>query len=129
MRAARSNPGRLVRILSRGTVDPGLRVIFSVWAPHAKSVDLLLGEQRIALAPTSRGYWQTEVSARAGQDYKYSLDGAAALPDPRSRWQPAGVHGASRVPEALVADQTPLRSGFRAVPLGEAIIYELHVGT
>jgi maltooligosyltrehalose trehalohydrolase len=104
-------------------------VIFSVWAPHAKSVDLLLGEQRIALSPTSRGYWQTEVSARAGEDYKYSLDGAAGLPDPRSRWQPLGVHGASRIPEVLVADQIPVRSGFRAVPLGQAIIYELHVGT
>jgi maltooligosyltrehalose trehalohydrolase len=104
-------------------------VIFSVWAPHAKSVDLLLGEQRIALSPTSRGYWQTEVSAHAGQDYKYSLDGAAGRPDPRSRWQPAGVHGASRIPEALVADHIPVRSGFQAVPLGQAIIYELHVGT
>jgi maltooligosyltrehalose trehalohydrolase len=104
-------------------------VIFSVWAPHAKSVDLLLGEQRIALAPASRGYWQAEVSAHAGQDYKYSLDGAAGVPDPRSRWQPAGVHGASRIPEPLVADQIPVRSSFRAVPLGQAIIYELHIGT
>jgi maltooligosyltrehalose trehalohydrolase len=104
-------------------------VIFSVWAPHAKSVDLLLDEQRIALVPTSRGYWQADVSAQAGQDYKYSLDGAAGLPDPRSRWQPAGVHGPSRVLEAFVPDQMPLRSGFRALPLGEAIIYELHVGT
>jgi maltooligosyltrehalose trehalohydrolase len=105
-------------------------MIFSVWAPHAKSVDLLLDEQRIALAPAARGYWQADVPAHAGQDYKYSLDGAAGLPDPRSRWQPSGVHGASRVLGALVADaQTPLRGGFRAVPLGEAIIYEIHVGT
>ena len=105
-------------------------MIFSVWAPHAKSVDLLLDERRIPLAPTARGYWQADVSARAGQDYKYSLDGAAGLPDPRSRWQPAGVHGASRVLGPLLADtQKPARGSFRAAPLSEAIIYELHVGT
>ena len=104
-------------------------MIFSVWAPRAKSVDLLLGERRIALAPGARGHWQAEVAAHAGEDYKYSLDGAAGLPDPRSRWQPAGVHGASRVLAPPSAAQMPGRSGFRAVPLDQAIIYELHVGT
>jgi maltooligosyltrehalose trehalohydrolase len=104
-------------------------VIFSVWAPHARSVDLLLDERRIPLAPEARGYWQAEVSAHAGQDYKYSLDGAAGLPDPRSRWQPAGVHGASQVLETRVLDVRPDRGRFRALPLKEAIIYELHMGT
>jgi maltooligosyltrehalose trehalohydrolase len=105
-------------------------VIFSVWAPHARSVDLLLDGRRIPLASLARGYWQADVSAHAGQDYRYSLDGATGLPDPRSRWQPAGVHGASQVLEARVPDvQGPDRAGFRAVPFKEAIIYELHVGT
>ena len=105
-------------------------MIFSVWAPHAKSVHLLLDERRIPLAPEARGYWQAEVPAHAGQDYKYSLDGAPGLPDPRSRWQPEGVHGASQVLESRVPDvHVPVRSGFRAVPLNQAIIYELHVGT
>ena len=105
-------------------------MIFSVWAPHAKSVDLLLEQQRIPLAPAAQGYWQADVPAHAGQEYKYSLDGAAGLPDPRSRWQPGGVHGASQVLECRVADvQMPIGSGFRAAPLQEAIIYELHVGT
>ena len=105
-------------------------MIFSVWAPHARTVDLLLDEQRIPLAAAARGYWQADVSAHAGQNYKYSLDGAAGQPDPRSRWQPAGVHGASQVLEAAVPDgQMPVRGGFRAVPLSEAVIYELHVGT
>ena len=105
-------------------------MIFSVWAPHAKSVDLLLDERRIPLLPAAQGYWQADVPARAGQDYKYSLDGAAGLPDPRSRWQPAGVHGASQVLESRVAAaQLPLHNSFRAAPLDQAIIYELHVGT
>jgi maltooligosyltrehalose trehalohydrolase len=104
-------------------------VIVSVWAPYAKAVDLILGEQRIALRAAACGYWQADVSAPAGQNYKYSIDGAAALPDPRSRWQPAGVHGASQILEAIADPGPQSRGAFRAVPLREAIIYELHVGT
>jgi maltooligosyltrehalose trehalohydrolase len=104
-------------------------VIFSVWAPLAKTVELLIDVRRIPLAAAARGYWQADVSAAAGQDYQYSLDGAAGLPDPRSRWQPGGVHGASQVIGSLADTRTPLRGAFRAVPLSEAIIYELHVGT
>jgi maltooligosyltrehalose trehalohydrolase len=71
-------------------------VIFSVWAPHAKSVDLILDERRIPLASTRQGYWHADVSAQGGQDYKYSLDGASGVPDPRSRWQPARAFTAHR---------------------------------
>jgi maltooligosyltrehalose trehalohydrolase len=104
-------------------------VIFSVWAPNAKSVDLLLDERRIPLAAAAQGYWQADVPAAAGQNYRYSLDGGAGLPDPRSRWQPAGVHGASQVLEDIADMRMPARSAFRPAPLNQAIIYELHVGT
>jgi maltooligosyltrehalose trehalohydrolase len=104
-------------------------VIFSVWAPNAKSVELLLDERRIPLAAAAEGYWQADVPAAAGQNYRYSLDGADGLPDPRSRWQPAGVHGASQVFENAADVRMPARSVFRAVPLDQAVIYELHVGT
>jgi len=104
-------------------------VILSVWAPHAKTVDVILGEQRIALHAAPCGYWQADVSAHAGQNYQYSIDGAAPAPDPRSRWQPAGVHGASQILGTIADPSPPRRGAFRAVPLGEAIIYELHVGT
>jgi maltooligosyltrehalose trehalohydrolase len=129
MRAARGVSGRIVRSFPRGIIDPGFLVIFSVWAPHARSVDLLLDERRIPLAAAERGYWQADVSARAGQDYKYSLDGAPGLPDPRSRWQPAGVHSASQVLAPVADGPMPVRGSFRAVPLTAAVIYELHVGT
>jgi maltooligosyltrehalose trehalohydrolase len=110
-------------------------VIFSVWAPSAKSVDLVFGEQRFALESLADGYWQIDVAADTRQGYRYSIDGAAPVPDPRSRWQPEGVHGASHVvaAEALQAETLeaePRANGeFQAAPLGEAIIYELHVGT
>ncbi|HXI49540.1 MAG TPA: alpha-amylase family glycosyl hydrolase, partial [Steroidobacteraceae bacterium] len=110
-------------------------MIFSVWAPNAKSVDLVFGEQRFALESLADGYWQIDAAADTRQGYRYSIDGAAPVPDPRSRWQPEGVHGASHVIAAETLQAGPLEaeprgSGeFRPVPLGEAIIYELHVGT
>ena len=105
-------------------------MIFSVWAPNAKSVDLVFGEQRFALESLAHGYWQIDAAADTRQGYRYSIDGAAPVPDPRSRWQPEGVHGASHVIAAEVLEAQPRGSGeFRPVPLGEAIIYELHVGT
>jgi maltooligosyltrehalose trehalohydrolase len=110
-------------------------VIFSVWAPKAKSVDLVLGERRFALEPLADGYWQADVAADARQGYRYSIDGSAAVPDPRSHWQPEGVHGASHVIAAEALQAAPPEAGprvngeFRAEPLSDAIIYELHLGT
>jgi maltooligosyltrehalose trehalohydrolase len=102
-------------------------VIFSVWAPDAKSVDLVLGERRFALEPLADGYWQADVAADTRRGYRYSIDGSAAVPDPRSRWQPEGVHGASHVIAAESLKAVPLE--FHARPLSDAIIYELHLGT
>jgi maltooligosyltrehalose trehalohydrolase len=110
-------------------------VIFSVWAPHARTLDLVVGEQRFALAPLADGYWQADVAVDTRQGYRYSIDGAWPVPDPRSRWQPGGVHGASHVVDAeSLAAAAPLNGSrahreFRAVPLTQAIIYELHIGT
>ena len=98
---------------------------FSVWAPTAKSVDVVIGGQRHALATDGDEYWQGEVHLPLEQGYRYSVDGGPAFPDPRSRWQRDGVHGDSfQSGLTLVQD-----SSFRAVPLCEALIYELHVGT
>jgi len=103
---------------------------FSVWAPLArKSVELVCADERFALAGDSEGYWRIECTpAQIDAGYKFSIDGGTPLPDPRSRWQPHGVHGAS----FLVSDaqlQEITRSVFRQKPLAEAVIYELHIGT
>ena len=103
-------------------------MIFSVWAPAAKSVELVTAARRVALTVDDRGYWQAEVDAadvRAG--YRYSIDGGGPLPDPRSRWQPQGVHGPSQVPELRPA--APRATQFRPRALRDAVIYELHIGT
>jgi maltooligosyltrehalose trehalohydrolase len=104
---------------------------FSVWAPAANSVELIIGEQRIVLEAQG-GFWQGEAALSAEQGYRFSVDGGAPVPDPRSRWQRDGVHGAS-----FALDPAPLRQvasagqaeGFQARPLRDAIVYELHVGT
>ncbi|NIP80014.1 MAG: malto-oligosyltrehalose trehalohydrolase, partial [Gemmatimonadetes bacterium] len=62
-----------------------------------------------------------------GTDYAFSLDGGPPRPDPRSRWQPYGVHGPSRrVEPSSWSWRSDDREGLR---LRSAVFYELHVGT
>ena len=76
----------------------------------------------------SGGWWEADVSdAGPGTDYGFVLDGAGPFPDPRSPWQPAGVHGPSRSVDHTAFPWTD--RGWRAAPLASAVLYELHVGT
>jgi len=103
-------------------------MILSVWAPSAKSVELVTPTGRVALAADEKGYWRGEIdAAQVRGGYQYSIDGGEPLPDPRARWQPEGVHGPSHVLEAGRLD--PHGGRFRPNPLHAAIIYELHIGT
>jgi maltooligosyltrehalose trehalohydrolase len=106
-------------------------VNLEVWAPSAKSVELVTPQRRIALhrrdpqSAAADGYWQAQVETDAlAQGYRYSLDGADPIPDPHSMWQPDGVHGRS-----YVVDLPAITADFRAKPLGESVIYEMHIGT
>jgi maltooligosyltrehalose trehalohydrolase len=102
---------------------------FEVWAPNANEVTLKLQDETIALEKQERGYWRTRVAnAKAGDDYFYILDRRdPPFPDPRSLWQPSGVHGPSRLIDHCAFPWTD--RGWQAPPLSGAIIYELHVGT
>src|SRR3954469_19477475 len=124
--------GRFASVVMSGRLDrssPGrdqYMSAFAVWAPRPERVEVLLDG---ALHPMSRGddgWWRTTV-AHEGTDYAFVLDGGPPRPDPRSAWQPHGVHGASRrVDHSLFAwaDQN-----WRGVPLPGSVLYELHVGT
>jgi maltooligosyltrehalose trehalohydrolase len=101
---------------------------FSLWAPLAKSADLVLEGRRIALHPGSDGFWGVEAAARTGTRYRFSVNGGDPLPDPRSLWQPDGVHGDSQVIDTAELRQLHAE-GFEPRPLRDAVIYELHVGT
>ena len=66
--------------------------------------------------------------ARAGDDYAYVLNGSdRELPDPVSRFQPAGVHGPSRIVDPSSFAWTD--AGWSGLAMPDLIIYELHVGT
>jgi maltooligosyltrehalose trehalohydrolase len=155
-------------------------VNIGVWAPFAKSVELVTPNRRIAMRPRTAadaqitvpaaahvtagahvdpddcGYWQVDVDESSlSEGYRYSIDGGEPRPDPRSKWQPQGVHGASygehaaaggspnaqlsatrqraagEFPIAAVGE-LPVAEGappFAAAPLTGAVIYEMHVGT
>ncbi len=96
-----------------------------VWAPNAERVELVTAERRIELKRAAHARFEGP-ALPAGSEYRFSLDGRAPLPDPRSRWQPHGVHGPSRVLERHFDFSD---AEFRAPPLASGVIYELHVGT
>jgi maltooligosyltrehalose trehalohydrolase len=109
-------------------------VHYRVWAPVAReaAVEVVDGTGRVlrtmALAPGGgRGYFHGhDESGRAGDRYRFSLDGKNGLPDPASRWQPEGVHGPSMVIDASVY---PWRDGAWKRPrFRDLVIYEMHVG-
>jgi maltooligosyltrehalose trehalohydrolase len=61
------------------------------------------------------------------EDYGFSIDGGPVRPDPRTPWQPQGVHGLSRRYDHDAFAWTDQR--WHGVPLAGAVLYELHVGT
>lgn len=108
----------------------GGRCQFTLWAPHASEVILkIVSDGRlIPMEPRGRGYWIADVGdCPPGTRYSYLLSGKGEFPDPASPSQPDGVHGPS---EVVDHDAFAWGDGsWRAMPLSEMIIYELHVGT
>jgi malto-oligosyltrehalose trehalohydrolase len=114
--------------------DGGVR--FRLWAPRARSVELLLGHAsdvgdsssiELAMRPEPGGWWSlTTAKAAPGARYRYIVDGSA-FPDPASRLQPDGVHGASAVVDP--ADYGWHDDDWCGRPWEELVIYELHIGT
>ncbi|HEU4697607.1 MAG TPA: malto-oligosyltrehalose trehalohydrolase [Gemmatimonadales bacterium] len=107
-------------------------VEFAVWAPKAERVDVVLESgPATGIYPLARGdagvYAGFVAGAGAGDDYRYRLDGGDPLPDPVSRYQPEGVHGASQVvdPSAFAWSD----AGWRGRAMADLVLYELHVGT
>jgi maltooligosyltrehalose trehalohydrolase len=102
---------------------------FAVWAPDRNRVSVLVGEQRIALDPAPGGWWHTDQPDHGhGTDYAFLLDDdATPLPDPRSRWQPKGVHERSRVYDHDAFWWTDDTWTGRA--LAGSVLYECHIGT
>ena len=92
---------------------------FDVWAPSATEVELEVSapgaerSRRLPMTRTTRGWWAPAGPEPLGEvDYAYVLDGGRAVPDPRSRRQPHGVHGPSRTydPRRTTGRTTPGRA-------------------
>jgi maltooligosyltrehalose trehalohydrolase len=99
-----------------------------VWAPLPTRVEALVGTRRLAMARDEWGWWSVDVpELRAGDDYAFSLDGGAPRPDPRSQFQPDGVHGWSRVVDHSTFRWTD--HDWRGIDLPASVLYELHIGT
>ncbi|HXH80141.1 malto-oligosyltrehalose synthase [Nocardioides sp.] len=122
--------GHPVALLIRGAAPlPTAHDRFDVWAPRARSMALQVGGQRIAMRRRADDWWTpTEAVPEGEVDYGYLIDDAdRAVPDPRSRRQPDGVHGLSRTFDAGAHDWTD--TAWTGRQLAGSVIYELHVGT
>ena len=103
-------------------------ISFRVWAPKAKSLEVKIQGERFGMTAGENGWWFVEAPlAGAGIDYVFIIDGGEPLPDPRSPWQPSGIHGPSRTVNHSGFKWTDQR--WQAGPLSSAIFYELHIGT
>jgi maltooligosyltrehalose trehalohydrolase len=102
---------------------------FAVWGPRVDRCRVQVGDTAHAMRPEERGWWRAEVEdAGHGTEYGFLVDEDPKLyPDPRSMWQPSGVHRASRVLDHERFEWSD--AGWSPVPLSRAIVYELHVGT
>ncbi|MFO1431733.1 MAG: malto-oligosyltrehalose trehalohydrolase [Candidatus Competibacteraceae bacterium] len=108
-------------------------VRFRLWAPTAQHVELCLetGGDRDAVLPmpaVGDGWFELVTDqAKAGDLYRYRIDGKLQVPDPASRYNPKDVHGPSQIVD-------PSRFAWKNLdwlgrPWEEVVLYELHVGT
>jgi maltooligosyltrehalose trehalohydrolase len=107
-------------------------VRFRVWAPAARDLTLVVHDGRSAgeypLPRDDEGVFDRLVDRVApGDRYSYRVNGGELRPDPASRFQPDGVHGASQIVDPSRFTWTDARWGGR--PAADRILYELHVGT
>ncbi len=102
--------------------------VFEVWAPNAQSMDVVIHGTPAPMARIADGWWRLDrPDAGHGTDYAFRINGGIPFPDPRSPWQPQGVHSASRVYDQARFEWHDQR--FQQRPLSAALFYELHIGT
>ena len=106
-------------------------VRFRLWAPKARSVELLLCDAEsphLFLLRQSEGWFELVTNqAKAGSLYHYQISGQLKVPDPASRFQPSDVHGPSEVVDPAAFEWED--QAWLGRPWQETVIYELHVGT
>jgi maltooligosyltrehalose trehalohydrolase len=118
------------RQLGANVLENG-RVSFRVWAPRCKEVGVVLigsDARTEVLKGAGNGYFEAILDGVApGTRYEFLLDRSRRRPDPASRFQPDGVHGASQVFHP--AQYQRQNDGWVGLALDKYVLYELHVGT
>jgi maltooligosyltrehalose trehalohydrolase len=101
---------------------------FSVWAPRARTVAVCAGSHSYPLQQQEQGWWRgTIAELQPGDKYQFQIDDGDPIPDPRSPFQPEGVHGPSQIVDHAAFQWSDAH--WQARPLSSAVIYELHLGT
>ncbi|MGE3285374.1 MAG: malto-oligosyltrehalose trehalohydrolase [Pseudonocardia sp.] len=102
---------------------------FEVWAPERERVRVHVDGATHDLSPGRGGWWRASVAdAGPGSRYAFLLDeDPTPLPDPRSRWQPDGVHQASQLYDDSAFVWSDGTWTGRQLP--GSVVYELHIGT
>lgn len=103
---------------------------FALWAPNARDVSVVIGEQAFALRSEADGWFIGEVACQPGDHYFYRFTNtqneSQDVPDPASRYQPEGVHGPSQAVDTGAFEWQ--HDTWTGRPWQEAVIHEQHVG-
>jgi maltooligosyltrehalose trehalohydrolase len=106
-------------------------VLFRAWAPLANQLSACITHPRPAILPMERDaddvFTAFAELLPAGAEYYFEQNGDRRRPDPVSRFQPHGVHGASQVVDRDAFAWTD--RDWTGIALEDFIIYELHTGT
>lgn len=118
---------------SQGAEVIGSGVRYRTWTEHDRADVVVLDHEgsvlrELPMHQEDDGYFVAiDPEGKAGDLYRYRLAGADHWPDPFSRYQPFGVHGASMVVDWAAFNWTD--AGWQRPAFDDLIIYELHVGT
>ena len=108
----------------------GTGTSFRVWAPFAHSVAVAgsfnnWSDTQHQLASEGNGYWSADVpEARAGDEYRYAINGSHSRIDPRALAVTSSVGNG-----IIVDDGYEWEHQFRSPPWNEMVVYEMHTRT
>lgn len=131
-----THPSAASAALHLGARRAGTGVHFRVWAPGHERVEIVLYAadgttelRSVTAQPMPDGLFEASLHGEGDRVlYKVAVDGAGPFPDPFSRRQPFGVHGASEVGAAGEVFQWT-DDAFAGARMDDLSIYEVHVGT
>ncbi|MBQ0744410.1 MAG: malto-oligosyltrehalose trehalohydrolase [Pseudomonas sp.] len=105
---------------------------FSLWAPNARNVTLVIAGRVMADRPEvvmtaeQDGWFTARVPEAIGCRYRFRIDHRLEVPDPASRWQPEGAAGPSCVIDPHSYSWQV--SDWLGRPWHETVLYEVHPG-